>query len=732
MNTHERSTLLYGQDPTERIVAVERFGADRVRVYRRLPGDTVVTETEPFQPWLITTEEGVAQLDRRGATIQRLRGRLPLQYRVLFQRWDDFLAACDRLREQRLPWHTVPHPVDQYLTHTGRTLFKGMTFSEVLRLQIDIETSGFDARSADTKLLMIALSSNRGHREVLDSHDYGEAGLLRTLSARIQAIDPDIIEGHNLFNFDLPFLIERARRHAVKLGWGRDGSAPHLGSSQRVKVGPRSIPYQSVTISGRHIVDTYQQIQRYDTAGELERYGLKESVEALGLARPERVFLPGDQIGAIYARDRERVAAYSLDDVADVALLSSLTLPTEFYQSQILPRRFQGVATGGPGEKINYLMTRVYLAADHSLPLPDTPRPYPGGYTEVRQVGVFSPVVKCDVESLYPAIMLTDRIAPYTDVLGVYLDLLEALTARRLQAKRRERQTTGADQARWQGLQASFKVLINSFYGYLGYSRALFSDFDAARRVTLRGQEIIQQVVRALDDAGADTIEIDTDGVYFRPPAHVQGRQAEEAFVTAIGNKLPRGISLAHDGSFQGMISLKQKNYALLTHEGRLILKGSSLRSRRDEPVFRHFLRDAARAFIMESPDAARELYLDVAERIQARQVPVTEIARWETITDKTFSSQANRRLAAVAAGERVGERIAVYQRSDGSLARADAYDGDEDIDYLLRRLRDAAERFRPLFTDDASFAYHFPLLTTQSDISALREAEPVQQLHLF
>ena len=40
----------------------------------------------------------------------------------------------------------------------------------------------------------------------------------------------------------------------------------------------------------------------------------------------------------------------------------------EFYQTQLLPARFQAVATGGPGEKLNDLMLRVYLRRGHSVP----------------------------------------------------------------------------------------------------------------------------------------------------------------------------------------------------------------------------------------------------------------------------------------------------------------------------------------------------------------------------
>lgn len=727
-----RDTLLYGQDATARIVAVERAGQEHVRVYLRAIDDHVMEERQPFQPWVIVTDDGLPALGKAVAEIDLLQGELPLRHLVRFGRWSDLLDAVEQLRQRQLPYQTFNNPIDQYLTISGRTLFKEMVFDDLLRLQLDIETEGLDAAADRGAILLITLSSNRGHREILDARQRGEPAALQALTERIRAIDPDVIEGHNLFNFDLPFLLERARRHRVSLDWGRDGSSPRPIGTQRVKVGPRSIPFQAAAIYGRHIIDTYHQIQRYDASGELESYGLKESIEALGLTRAGRVFIPGDRIAETFATDRERVYAYAFDDVDDVALLSSLTVPTEFYQSQILPRGLQSVAVGGPGEKINYLLTRVYLTLGHSLPLPEPPMPYPGGYTEVRRVGLFHGVTKCDVESLYPAIMLSDRIGPKTDQLGVYLRLLDVLTSRRLEAKRRARETTGAEQARWQGLQLSFKVLINSFYGYLGYGRALFNDFEAARSVTLRGQEIITGVVSSLERAGAETIEIDTDGVYFHPPDRVESIEGEERFVAEIAETLPRGISLAHDGSYAGMISLKTKNYALVSHEGRVILKGSSLRSRREEPIFRRFLREAARCFIAASPEAVRALYLDTAARLMERGLPPRDICRWETITDKTYTSEANRRIAEAAEGERVGERVSVYQREDGTLGRLEAYAGDEDIDYLLRRLRDMAERFRPLFKDELDFSYHFPALTRQTDLEMIRAAQPVQQLSLF
>ena len=35
------------------------------------------------------------------------------------------------------------------------------------------------------------------------------------MTERLRELDPDVIEGHNLFNFDLPFMAARAERLGV-------------------------------------------------------------------------------------------------------------------------------------------------------------------------------------------------------------------------------------------------------------------------------------------------------------------------------------------------------------------------------------------------------------------------------------------------------------------------------------------------------------------------------------
>lgn len=721
----------FGDDGTHGLVSIERNGENQIRLFRREDG-RVTEELDSLNPWLIGAESARAYC--RGATIELLDGDAPFRLRFLFETWSAWLAAYERLREARVDIVALRSLAEQYMVMSGRSLFRNMSFDHIIRAQLDIETLTLDPHRADAEIVIITASINGRSPLVLRADELVEADMLDALTAWIRDHDPDVIEGHNLFNFDIPYLIARAARHGRTLAWGRDGSPLRMGREQRFKAGARSIPFQSAFIFGRHIVDTYQQIQRYDTAGELESYALKPAVQALGLARSDRTYVEGPAIAAAWQNERADLVRYAIDDVLDVNTISELALPTEFYQAQILPRSLQSVATGGPGEKINDLLVRAYVASDHSLPVPSLPKEYPGGYAELRETGRFSPVVKCDVESLYPSIMLADRVAPKTDSLGVFIPMLDELTTRRLHAKREEQRADGRERARWRGIQTSLKVLINSFYGYLGYSRAIFNDYDAAAHVTVHGQAIIRHIVSELEALGARTIEIDTDGVFFQPPPGADTFEDELALVEHVSATLDPGIRLAHDGRFRAMLSLKLKNYALLTYDGRVILKGSSLRSRREEPFLRRFLRDAIAELLLDptATHRVRATYLGAAERAIENSLSPEEIGRTETVSDVVLRQLNRDRSGVNGPVERIGDRVVVYQRANGGLARIGEYSRDLDTEYVLRRLRDMAERLRPLFRSDADFAYTFPRLSSRTDVQQLTATPRTTQLEMF
>lgn len=656
--------------------------------------------------------------------IVELRGPHPYRFLAAFQTWDGWRQAG--MPEARRTGAAVCPATfaSQYQFRTGTTLFKGMSYPEVRRLQLDIETTTLDPEDPDAAIIMVALKQAE-FEQVLIRHATEEA-LLDELNRIIQRLDPDVIEGHNLYAFDIPYILSRARKLGIQLRWGRNKGAPSLREEGRQMV---------AYVHGRHVIDTLIQVQRFDIAGNLTRYGLKDVVEQLGLTRDDRVFVAGSDIRAMWeAGDHDRLARYALDDVRDVDDLSRLIMPNEFYQTQMVPLGYQQCALAGTGRKIDDVMIRAYLAAQHSIPAPMQTEPFPGGYVQLLQTGVINRVVKADVESLYPSIMIRNSIRSRNDVLHAFPAMLRDLRNRRIGAKRRSQDPNEPDRAMWDGLQGGFKILINSFFGYLGFGRGHFNDFDAAKQITLEGQSLIQQVVKSLRDAGASPIEVDTDGVYFQPPDSVSGLDDEIAFVRKIGANLPEGIGLAHDGSFRSMLSLKQKTYALLDHQNKLTLTGSSLRSRALEPCFREFISQAAKGFLEEDIDRVKAAYFSLAEAIRDQQLPIEDIS--QTIRPRQRTVGSRPKLAALLEQYphrwSYGERISIYERSDGELAFAEDYAQDANVDALLGRLKDVIDRFRTAINDDAMFDALFPRISTRTNLDAAKSVEPTRQLGLF
>mgnify|MGYP000215210327 CR=1 FL=1 len=664
--------LLFGGDPAQGLVAVEavpaRQGADEAVLFWRRDGRTEATR-EPLALFLAAERSALAGCPVAFES-RELAGTGPLNVLARFSRWRDVLKARDWLASTTgvppaaadAPYLFLNDPVQQHLMLTGRTLFKGLRFEALRRLQMDIEcrtSPGYEFCNAERegdRIIAIALCGDEGRVTVLSGAQATEKELLERFVAAVREEDPDVIEGHNLFNFDLPYLAARARRCGVALALGRDGSPPRRRAS-RFAVGDRTLAYERFEIFGRHVVDTLFLTHAYDVLNRsLDGFGLKEVAAHFGLAAPDRTYLDGRRISETFARAPDEVLRYAGDDARETRALSSLLAPTYFAQAQMLPYTYQNVCVRGQAAKIDALMIREYLRRGQALPKPDAPWEFAGGYTDLFVTGIVRNVHHCDVRSLYPSLMLAQGLGPRSDELGVFLKLLDALRTVRLEAKRNaERAPTPAQRAYFHARQGAFKVLINAFYGYLGFAQARFSDFQAAERVAERGRALLASMLEWLRARGAQPIEIDTDGIYFLPPVGAAGGEELQRFREDFARSLPPGIEVEFDGVYRAMFSYKMKNYALLTEEGELIVKGAALKSRGLEPFQRDFLRELLRLRLECREAELPALKARYAAAIRERKWPIERLAKTERLQEAPAAYAAKR-----AAGRTA--RNAVYE----------------------------------------------------------------------
>jgi DNA polymerase elongation subunit (family B) len=292
----------------------------------------------------------------------------------------------------------------------------------------------------------------------------------------------------------------------------------------------------------------------------------------------------------------------------------------------------------------------------------------------------------------------------------------------RLQAKKQMKASNDLqDKAKLDALQSSFKILINSFYGYLGYGRGLFNDTIAADRVTRTGQELLRTLIREIGERGAAVVEVDTDGVFFVPPESVKTPEQEERFVKRLAKTLPEGISLALNGRYRRMLSYKPKNYALEAYDGKITLKGSSLTSRSIEKFGRRYVRACVESILQGDVARLHREYLTLHNDISSSRLPVGDFARTETLKDsaadyvKAVESGRRNRSGPYEAALRVlgewrkGEKITFYVTGGDAggpghqncrfASEWDPVAPDENSAFYLTRLEEISRKFEPFFT---------------------------------
>src|SRR6266404_1773998 len=705
----EKNTLLFGADPTPRIVAIELGETGTVRVYRRERDGSTSADVEPFHPF-VWADSDVVDL---GIETEKLRGDLKYGWLITVDSWKELIALRNGLKNVGRDFFAFTDPVQHYLTATGRTLFKDLPFEELKRMQLEVLSLEGD----DDHLMSIAISDNSGWEELIvvdpKNVEESERNALKRLTALIKERDPDVIEGHNLFRFDLPYLVARAKKLKTRLDWGRSGGFLRSRPS-RLQIAEKTIDYPKFTIDGRHFVDTFLLAQFYDVGmRSLAGFERTDVARHFGFCDEEISALAGKELERAYVSRKEKFRRRALCGVRETRAVSELLSPSYFIQAQIFPYNYQDVIVRGNATRINGLFLREYFRQKHSIPELPMPQTFEGGYTDIFFTGVARNVWHCDVASLYPSIMLQFDCFPASDRLQIFRHLLTDLRTFRLETKATMRaEKDAAKQRHFHALQNTFKILINSFYGYLGFGQGHFADFDAAARVTQIGRDLLKKMIEWLNAHGAKVIEVDTDGIYFVPPDKIDINELQKG----LAKELPPGIEVEFDEQFDAMFSYKAKNYALLSKDGEVIIKGGALKSRGLEKFQRVFLEEMIKLIMEGRADAIVDLRNQFEKKIRNREWKIDMLMKTDTLQDSLdkyrakIAGSARKRAAAyelaLASGRayKPGDQVSYYIKSTPKKVPAyeaarlatdfDPQNRDENVDYYVAKLDDLVKKF--------------------------------------
>lgn len=476
--------LIFGKDKTLGVVSVEVSG-NQLFVFKQKEDGNVETEIRPHRYWFLTSR---AARD----SANKLKG--DLHYKWI--NYVDSEEEYDSLNLYKLDAHKVYDKKEMALLKSGTTYFKGLKHNQVGILAFDLETNG---TKHDNESLILLIANTFRHpngtleRKLFSYDEYpSQKEMIESWCKWVNEKNPSIMCGHNVYTFDFPFLKHVADINNTDLNIGRNGQPVRFAEreSRFRKDGSQFINYYKAQIFGREIVDTMFLAIKYDVARNFENYKLKSIIKHLGLEKEGRQFYDAAKIRDNYKIESEfkKIKQYAEEDGDDALALYDLMAPSLFYWAQKIPKSFQAIIETATGSQINSLLIRSYLQQEHSIPQASEVKDYQGAISDATP-GIWKNVIKWDISSLYPSIILQyDVYDKQKDPQGNFLKMVKILRQERLKHKQLSKET---GDSYYSGLEQSEKIGINSAYGLLGAPGLNFNSTTKAAFITMKGREIL-------------------------------------------------------------------------------------------------------------------------------------------------------------------------------------------------------------------------------------------------
>src|ERR1051325_5711804 len=143
----QKNEALFGHDGTPAIVAVEITAAGAVQISAR-DGKRIFSDAMPFQPFMLLAGadalagwQGETQIETlAGPGTFKCRAHFPARKELDEARWFLQKKTGKTPAASDAPYWYFNDPLHQYLLRSGKTHFLEMTFGDLRRLQLTIQT----------------------------------------------------------------------------------------------------------------------------------------------------------------------------------------------------------------------------------------------------------------------------------------------------------------------------------------------------------------------------------------------------------------------------------------------------------------------------------------------------------------------------------------------------------------------------------------------------------------
>ena len=476
-----------------------------------------------------------------------------------------------------------------------------------------------------------------------------EEHLIKTFISLFKSYNPDIIAGYNTNQFDFPYLQGRCKLLNISPNCARNGRDWYIRNRFDGGV--------DVTMTGRVVVDLLPIIRANYS---LNRYNL---ATAASLVNHKKLDVSPKEMRNAYLGEDEaawdKVIAYSDRDAELVMkLLLDLKLIDKYIAiSTASGTLLQDVVNLGQTKLIDNLIIREFKKHNRVMNLrpkledddEDDEVGYAGATVIDPDTGLHEQVIVMDFTSLYPSIMRAYNICPTmiikdeqcddfietvngvkfaNNAQGIVPQILEFLFNERVKYKKLMKEsTTQQDKDRYDNMQYSYKILLNSIYGYFGYQRSRLYDVDVAQSVTAVGRDTLlktKNVIESNTNYNLKVIAGDTDSTMIKVNNLQCTYETAKKIATEIHDQmaeiLPPPMNLDFEAYSDRGVFLKKKRYAmrLVGPDGKFKLKMRGIETRR---------RDFT-AYTVETLEEIINILLSTGDKKQAASYANLQVAR--------------------------------------------------------------------------------------------------------
>lgn len=663
------NSFLYGKHPTEDIINLEVSNSN-VKLWRQ----NGTTEFVPYSHWLLSNE-------KYSDDFFPLSGENYFKYACKFPSLKTLWEYKRGYDKEKI--YQVYDIKEAAMLTKGIGMYRTLEPKDISILGFDIEATSL-THGPEAKTLIISNTYRNGaklERKIFCYDEYAtDKEFFDAWSDWVQTKNPSIMLGHNIHNYDLPYLDYCARRAGTALRLGRENRPLEFNKfeSKFRKDGSNFFSFKGINIYGREIVDTFFLAMKYDIGRRYPSYGLKPIIQHENLEVEGRQFYDASKIRDNYKVPSEwaKIKKYAEHDADDAITLFDLMIPAYFHLAKFIPMSLTSIINRASGSQLNSFLVRSYLQDGHSIPKPTESEPFEGGLPHGNP-GVYENCFKVDVSSMYPSIIITENIYDSSkDPKGHLLKMTKLFTEERLKNKKLAKETGLRS---FDELQNAQKIIINSLYGLMGTPGLNFNYPKGASQVTLTGRTALKNAIEIAQNMGFTIVNYDTDSIM------VTGAPEKEKLLQETLNK--GKLRWEDDGHYEKVLVVKTKNY-YMKKGNKVILKGSALRATMKEQALREFLQSFIEALLNKT--STKEIYLKYVKEI----LNMKDITRWTSRANVTAAILSSNRTnekkvrdALMGTEYTLGDKIHKYFDINDNIKLAEHWKQDHSVEVLLEKL---------------------------------------------